>query len=71
MSNLNPDRKHFLASKTFWGSVVPIALAAMRLLGYKIPGGDNAIMVEALVLIGGGVLAIVGRVKAKTDLKII
>lgn len=54
------ETKHFLASKTFWGAVIAIVAAiGSDALAMRLPSPDE------IVVVIGGVIAIIGRFTAK------
>lgn len=62
------DIKPWWQSKTLWGAIVTIASATLGLLGYDLGATDREALTGLLTSLGaalGGLIAIVGRVKAK------
>jgi len=62
------DIKPWWQSKTLWGAIVTIASATLGLLGYDLAETDREALTGFLTSLGaalGGLIAIVGRVKAK------
>jgi hypothetical protein len=62
------DIKPWWQSKTLWGASVTIASATLGLLGYDLAETDREALTGLLTSLGaalGGVIAIVGRFKAK------
>jgi hypothetical protein len=67
-----PDLKNWYSSKTIWGAVVAILASALHFTGVDIASGDRAQIVDAIVNIAGalgGLLAVYGRVTAKSAIK--
>lgn len=67
------DSKPWYLSKAIWGGVMAAIVGALGLLGFVFPegfvdamSGDLVATVTAGVALVGGVLAIIGRVKAVT-----
>ena len=61
------DTKSFLASTTIWGGLIAMIAAGLGFFGYSFGAEDQALTVEwATSLAGmiGGLIAIVGRVRA-------
>jgi len=61
------DYKSLLASRTFWGAAVAILAGILNYFGYDIAGQDQVALIDGVttaVTVGGGLLAIVGRVTA-------
>jgi len=59
--------KSFLASTTIWGGLVAMTAAGLGFLGYAFGAEDQAQVVEwatGLAGMAGGLIAIVGRVRA-------
>ena len=66
------DFKSLFASKTFWGGVIAVLAGILGFFGYQIGGPDQAALIEAGSAIAasvGGVIAIIGRVKASKIIK--
>ena len=62
-----PNTKSWLASKAVWGGLIAIVATVATWFGYGMSAGDQAGIVDGLVIVGGavgGLLAIVGRVYA-------
>jgi hypothetical protein len=62
------DIKPWWQSKTLWGAIVTIASATLGLLGYDLAEADREALTGLLTSLGaalGGLIAIVGRFKAK------
>ena len=67
------DVKSFTTSKTIWGAVIVLIPVAANLLGVNISGDDIAALgghLDAIITAGGAVLAIYGRIKATSALKL-
>ena len=65
--------KSFLASKTIWGAVIAILPQLLALFGLQISAADAqgiAGHADTIVSAVGGLLAIYGRVTAKTALRV-
>ena len=63
------DIKPWWQSKTLWGAIVTIAASALNLAGVDFGDADREGLVELLTTLGaaaGGVIAIVGRITAKS-----
>jgi hypothetical protein len=63
------DIKPWWQSKTLWGATVTIASAALGLAGYELGDADREALVGLLTSLGaalGGIIAIVGRVRARS-----
>lgn len=68
--------KSWLTSKTIWGAVIALVATALRMLGVVDISGDeqNSLLetvfnlVTAIGAIGGSLLAIYGRITAKTQI---
>ncbi|MBU1002776.1 MAG: hypothetical protein KKE73_09660 [Proteobacteria bacterium] len=65
------DTKNILQSKTIQGVIVMLLASALPLLGWDTSDGDITQIAQAIGVLGGAVLTIIGRVKAKTDLTIL
>lgn len=60
------DVKGILQSKTVWGAAIAVIATLAQIAGYDI--GDQNGLVEQIVAVIGGVLAIYGRVTAVAKL---
>ncbi|MBC7279854.1 hypothetical protein [Hoeflea sp.] len=63
------DIKPWWQSKTLWGALVTIGSAALGLAGLDLGDADREALIELLTSLGaaiGGVIAIFGRIKAKS-----
>lgn len=61
------ETKSLLASRTVWGGLIAILAAVLGGFGYTIATADQAQLVEWVATAGGiagGILAVVGRVRA-------
>lgn len=61
------DVKHWLASKTVWGGIIVVAATIAGFLGFTVDEADKTTLlgyVDQIVVIGGGLLAIFGRIYA-------
>lgn len=66
------ETKSWYMSKTVWGGLIAVAAGAAGAFGYTVAPDDQAQIVEAIVAIatvGGGLLAVFGRVKASKAVK--
>ena len=66
------NSKTWLQSKTIWGALIAIAASAASLAGVEIEAGEQAEILEgiiSLVAAGGGILAIIGRIAARSRLR--
>lgn len=66
------DFKSLFASRTFWGGVIAVLAGVLGFFGYELGGADQAALIEAGSAIAasvGGVIAIIGRVKASKLIK--
>jgi hypothetical protein len=64
--------KRWYESKAVWGGVVALVCGAAGVFGIIVPEQDMAALEQSLLAIGsavGGILAIYGRVNAKTNIK--
>ena len=63
------DMKAWWQSKTLWGAIVTIASSILGLAGLELGGADAETLTGLLTSLGaaiGGIIAIVGRLKAKS-----
>ncbi len=63
------DMKPWWQSKTLWGAIVAIASSALGLAGLELGEADAETLTGLLTSLGaalGGIVAIVGRLKAKS-----
>ncbi|WP_375588895.1 hypothetical protein ABWH89_18110 [Hoeflea alexandrii] len=63
------DIKPWWQSKTLWGAFVAIASSALGLTGFELGETDREALTGLLTSFGavvGGIIAIVGRLKAKS-----
>ena len=63
------DIKPWWQSKTLWGAIVPLGSASLGLAGLDLGETDREALIELLTSLGaalGGVIAIFGRVTAKS-----
>ncbi|MBU4530161.1 MAG: hypothetical protein KUA43_06400 [Hoeflea sp.] len=63
------DIKPWWQSKTLWGALVTIGSAALGLAGLELGDRDREALIELLTSLGaaiGGVIAIFGRITAKS-----
>lgn len=61
------ETKSMWASKGVWGGIIAVAASAAGILGYSITPADQSNLVElvtSVIALGGGGLAIVGRILA-------
>ena len=69
---MDNDSKTWLQSKTIWGALIAIAASAASLAGVEIEAGEQAEILDgiiSLVAAGGGILAIIGRIAARSRLR--
>ena len=69
---MDENSKTWLQSKTIWGALIAIAASAASLAGVEIEAGEQAEILEgiiSLVAAGGGILAIIGRIAARSRLR--
>lgn len=59
------DSKHPLASKTIWGAIITVLGMLGQQFGLELTGSETTELAGALATVGGAVLAIYGRFKAK------
>lgn len=63
------DMKPWWQSKTLWGAIVAIVSSALGLAGFELGDMDAEALTGLLTSLGaaiGGIIAIVGRLKAKS-----
>jgi uncharacterized membrane protein HdeD (DUF308 family) len=68
----NNEVKPWYASKAVIGGAVAVVAGVVGLFGYSVNPEDSAAVTEALVGLGavvGGLLAVVGRIKASKKIK--
>lgn len=61
--------KPWWQSKTLWGAIVTIVSAVLGLAGYELGEADREALVGLLTSLGaalGGIIAIVGRLRARS-----
>ena len=66
---MDDNSKTWLQSKTIWGALIAIAASAASLAGVEIEAGEQAEILDgiiSLVAAGGGILAIIGRIAARS-----
>lgn len=64
--------KHFLKSRTVWGAIVSVATFILAVFGYSIDATTESELIATGVAFGGvvgSVLTVVGRLKAKKNIK--
>jgi hypothetical protein len=69
---MDDNSKTWLQSKTIWGALIAIAASAASLAGVEIEAGEQAEILDgiiSLVAAGGGILAIIGRIAARSRLR--
>ena len=69
---MDDNSKTWLQSKTIWGALIAIAASAASLAGVDIEAGEQAEILDgiiSLVAAGGGILAIIGRIAARSRLR--
>ena len=68
---MDDNSKTWLQSRTIWGALIAIAASTASLAGIEIEAGEQAELVDwimALVAAGGGILALFGRIAARSRL---
>lgn len=63
------DTKPWWQSRTLWGAIVTLASAGLGLAGLDLGNADREALIELLTSLGaalGGVIAIAGRISAKS-----
>lgn len=66
------DFKSLFASKTFWGGLIAVAAGILGFFGYDLGGADQSALIAQGATIAasiGGVIAIIGRIKASKLIK--
>jgi hypothetical protein len=66
------DLKQWYLSKTVWGGLLAMAACALQLKGLQLGANDQSALADSIVsIVGalGGILAVYGRVTAKTAIK--
>ncbi len=66
------DLKNWYSSKTIWGALVAILASVMHFTGVDISAVDRGQIVDSIVnIVGalGGLIAVYGRVTAKTAIR--
>ena len=69
---MDDNSKTWFQSKTIWGALIAIAASAASLAGVEIEAGEQAEILDgiiSLVAAGGGILAIIGRIAARSRLR--
>ena len=69
---MDENSKTWLQSKTIWGALIAIAASVAGLAGVEIEAGEQAEILDgiiSLVAAGGGILAIIGRIAARSRLR--
>ena len=69
---MDDNSKTWLQSKTIWGALIAIAASAASLAGVEIEAGEQAEILDgiiSLVAAGGGILAVIGRIAARSRLR--
>ena len=69
---MDDNSKTWLQSKTIWGALISIAASVASLAGVEIEAGEQAEILDgiiSLVAAGGGILAIIGRIAARSRLR--
>lgn len=61
------NEKPFFTSITFWGAVIAAIAPLLALFGIEFPGGTEG-LADQLATLGGVLLALYGRFRAKTVL---
>lgn len=65
---MNDEEKKWYTSKSVIGSVIAIAALVAGAFGYEVDAASQEQITLAVIGIGGGVLAIYGRIKAAKKL---
>ena len=69
---MEPDSKSPWASRGVWGGIIALVAAILGAFGYAVGEADQAALVEIGVAVAGavgGIMAIVGRVRATKQIK--
>ena len=69
---MDDNSKTWLQSKTIWGALIAIVASVASLAGVEIEAGEQAEILDgiiSLVAAGGGILAIIGRIAARSRLR--
>ena len=69
---MDENSKTWLQSKTIWGALIAIVASVASLAGVEIEAGEQAEILDgiiSLVAAGGGILAIIGRIAARSRLR--
>ena len=69
---MDDNSKTWLQSKTIWGALIAIAASVASLAGVEIEAGEQAEILDgiiSLVAAGGGILAVIGRIAARSRLR--
>ena len=69
---MDENSKTWLQSKTIWGALIAIAASVAGLAGVEIEAGEQAEILDgiiSLVAAGGGILAVIGRIAARSRLR--
>lgn len=61
--------KFWWQSKGMWGGIIAIVATGAALFGYQIDEAETLNIVMQVAALAGGILAVVGRVKAKQPIK--
>jgi len=64
--------KNWYESKAVWGGAVALVCGVAGMFGFSVAESDMASLEQALLAIGsavGGIIAIYGRLRAKTEIK--
>ncbi len=66
------ELKSWYTSKTIWGAMIAVIASLLHVTGIDIPSTDRGLIVDAIVNIAGalgGLLAVYGRVTARSGIK--
>lgn len=66
------DFKSIFVSKTFWGGLMAVAAGIFSFFGYELGSADQQAVIETGAAVAaslGGLIAIIGRVKASKLIK--
>ena len=66
------ETKSWYMSKSVWGGLVAVAAAGLAAFGYTVGADEQSALTDIVVAVAGGIgglIAIVGRVKATKQVK--
>lgn len=61
------NTKHFLTSKTFWGSAIVFGVTIANMLGFEVTFNTEG-LADQIVIAAGAILALYGRFVANTTI---